>query len=313
MDSLAVVLEKPKVLALRHLALSPPLPGEVVVKTEWSGISTGTERLLWSGQMPDFPGMGYPLVPGYEAIGRIVQADSSSGRQVGERVFVAGAQCFGPTRGLFGGSASRLVVAGSRTVPLNERLDESAVLLALAATAYHAAWGSGGTAPELIVGHGALGRLLARLAIALGAAPPVVWEREPDRRAGARGYVVLDPQADPRRDYRAVYDVSGDAGLLNTLIERVVPGGEVVLAGFYHEGIAFDFVPAFLRELRLRIAAEWRPDDLRRVAALAADGRLALDGIVTHRLGFDRAADAYATAFTDPRCVKMILDWRHSG
>ena len=31
---------------------------------EWSGISTGTERLLWSGRMPPFPGLGYPLVPG---------------------------------------------------------------------------------------------------------------------------------------------------------------------------------------------------------------------------------------------------------
>ena len=39
---------------------------------EWSGISTGTEKLLWSGRMPPFPGMGYPLVPGYESVGRIV-------------------------------------------------------------------------------------------------------------------------------------------------------------------------------------------------------------------------------------------------
>jgi myo-inositol-1(or 4)-monophosphatase len=34
-----------------------------------SGISTGTERLLWDGTMPPFPGLGYPLVPGYETVG----------------------------------------------------------------------------------------------------------------------------------------------------------------------------------------------------------------------------------------------------
>ena len=45
---------------------------DVVVDIEYSGISTGTERLLWTGRMPAFPGMGYPLVPGYESVGRVV-------------------------------------------------------------------------------------------------------------------------------------------------------------------------------------------------------------------------------------------------
>jgi bacteriochlorophyllide a dehydrogenase len=43
----------------------------VVVDVEWSGISTGTERLLFTGRMPPSPGMGYPLVPGYESVGRV--------------------------------------------------------------------------------------------------------------------------------------------------------------------------------------------------------------------------------------------------
>jgi NADPH:quinone reductase-like Zn-dependent oxidoreductase len=80
----------------------------VVVDVEWSGISTGTERLLWSGRMPPFPGMGYPLVPGYESVGRIAMAGEHSGARVGERVFVPGARCFGEIRGLFGGAAAFL-------------------------------------------------------------------------------------------------------------------------------------------------------------------------------------------------------------
>jgi len=254
--------------------------------------------------------MGYPLVPGYEAVGRIAAADEASGRTVGERVFVAGARCYGETRGLFGGSASRLVVPGSRVVPLDDSLGESSVLLALAATAYHAAWGTGGSPPELIVGHGALGRLLARLTLAMGAPPPTVWERDARRQGGALGYPVIDPGSDPRRDYRSMYDASGDAHLLDGLIERSMPGGEIVLVGFYDGPITFQFVPAFLRESRLRIAAEWQPADLRRVAALAAEGRLSLDGIVTHRLPYHRASEAYETAFTHSECVKMVLDWR---
>ena len=71
MDTLAVVLEGPERLALARLSLCEVAPEDVVVDIEWSGISTGTERLLWSGRMPPFPGMGYPLVPGYESVGRI--------------------------------------------------------------------------------------------------------------------------------------------------------------------------------------------------------------------------------------------------
>jgi 3-hydroxyethyl bacteriochlorophyllide a dehydrogenase len=310
-DTVAVVLEEPEVLLLRPLELSPPGDEDVVVETEWTGISTGTERLLWSGRMPAFPGMGYPLVPGYEAVGRIAQAGLRAERTVGQRVFVAGARCFGPTRGLFGGAASRLVVPGARAVPFAEQLGETGVLLALAATGHHAAWGSQGPAPDLIVGHGALGRLLARLTVALGEPAPTVWERNPQRRAGGRGYLVIDPDEDSRRDYRAIYDVSGDATLLDRLIDRLASQGEIVLAGFYDQPLQFLFPPAFLREMRLRVAAEWRASDLARVAELANAGRLPLDGIITHRRDARGAADAYLTAFTDPGCVKMILDWRH--
>lgn len=312
MDTVAVVLEQPEVLRLRPLELSPPGEADVVVETEWTGISTGTERLLWSGRMPAFPGMGYPLVPGYEAVGRVTRAGSLADRTVGQRVFVAGARCFGATRGLFGGAASRLVVPGERAVPFAEKLGEEGVLLALAATAHHAAWGSNGPAPDLIVGHGALGRLLARLTVALGAPSPTVWERNPLRRSGGRGYAVIDPDDDTRRDYHAVYDVSGDATLLDRLIDRLASQGEIVLAGFYNDPLNFHFAPAFLREMRLRVAAEWRVSDLTRVAELANAGLLPLDGIITHRSDARGAAEAYVTAFNDPGCVKMILDWRQA-
>ena len=66
MNTVAVVLEEPERLVLSRLDLTDPGEDDVVVDIEWSGISTGTERLLWSGTMPPFPGMGYPLVPGYE-------------------------------------------------------------------------------------------------------------------------------------------------------------------------------------------------------------------------------------------------------
>jgi 3-hydroxyethyl bacteriochlorophyllide a dehydrogenase len=309
MNALAVVLEKPQQLVLSQLALTAPTADDVVVDIEWSGISTGTERLLWLGEMPQFPGLGYPLVPGYESVGRIVEVGASSGRSVGERVFVPGARCFGEVRGLFGGAASTLVVAGSRTTPVADSLGEGAVLLALAATAQHALAAPHAVLPELIVGHGVLGRLLARLAVAAGGAP-VVWETNAARREGAEGYRVVDPASDERRDYRSIYDVSGDSKLLDTLVMRLAAGGEIVLAGFYSAPLQFAFAPAFMREARLRVAAEWKPADLSAVTALLASGRLSLDGLITHREPAAHAASAYRTAFNDASCLKMILDWR---
>lgn len=310
MEAMAVVLTAPERLALSRLPLDAAGPEDIVVDVEWSGISTGTERLLYTGAMPHFPGMGYPLVPGYESVGRVAAAGLGTGRQVGERVFVPGARCFGDVRGLFGGAASRVVVPAARVAAFDERLGENAVLLALAATARHALVLPGVAAPDLIVGHGVLGRLLARLAV-LSGVRPVVWERNPARAGGAEGYDVIDPEADSRRDYRAIFDVSGDAGLLDALIGRLAPGGEVVLAGFYSDRLSFAFPPAFMREARIRIAAQWAPADLAAVAGLAGSGELSLAGLVTHRSAAGDAAGAYRTAFDDPACLKMILDWRN--
>lgn len=310
MNTLAVVLEKPERLVLSHLELSVPGDEDVVVDIEWSGISTGTERLLWSGRMPAFPGMGYPLVPGYESVGRVTMAGSRSGAKQGDRVFVPGAKCFGEVRGLFGGAAARVVIPGARALAIEERLGEQGVLLALAATAYHATSTSGVRQPDLIVGHGVLGRMIARLAMVAGAPPPVVWESNPGRREGATGYQVIDPSEDTRRDYRCICDVSGDSSILDTLVSHLAPGGEIVLAGFYDERLSFVFPPAFMREARIRIAAQWRESDLVAVKALAESGRLSLDGLITHRQEAMHADAAYRTAFSDPACLKMILDWR---
>jgi bacteriochlorophyllide a dehydrogenase len=309
----AVVLEKPESLVVAALDLSDPTPDDVVVEVDWSGISTGTERLLWTGEMPSFPGMGYPLVPGYESVGRVAEAGANSGLKPGNRVFVPGANCFGPVRGLFGGSAQRLVVPARRVLGIDDDIGERGVLLALAATAYHAVAGGGRrdriAPPDLIVGHGVLGRLLARLCALDGSVPFVVWETDPGRSHGSQGYRVVHPDEDPRRDYRSIYDVSGDSGLLDRLIQRLAPGGEIVLAGFYSQPLSFTFAPAFMREAQIRVAAEWQRPDLLAVRELVQTGRLSLDGLITHRHDAGRAADAYRTAFGDQTCLKMVLDW----
>jgi 3-hydroxyethyl bacteriochlorophyllide a dehydrogenase len=314
MNTTAVVMRGPQNLVLSQLQLETPGQADLVVDIDFSGISTGTEKLLWTGAMPPFPGMGYPLVPGYESVGRVVEAGRSAKHRVGDQVFVPGARCFGAVRGLFGGAAARVVVQDERVYAIDAALEDRAVLLALAATAYHAVACGGRrspiVAPDLIVGHGVLGRLLARLTVAAGLPSPTVWERNAQRMGGADGYPVIHPDADDRRDYRAIYDASGDARILDQLIPRLAKGGEIVLAGFYAEPLSFNFAPAFTREAQIRAAAEWQRPDMLAVKALAESGQLKLDGLITHREVAADAPQAYQTAFSDLDCLKMVLDWR---
>lgn len=314
MKTAAVVMQAPEHVGLLELELDSAGESDLIVDIEFSGISTGTEKLLWSGSMPAFPGMGYPLVPGYESVGRVVQAGRAAKHVVGDRVFVPGARCFGPVRGLFGGAAARLVVSDERVYSVDAALGEQAVLLALAATAYHAVSGGGKrqavNPPDLIIGHGVLGRLLARLTVAAGLPPPTVWELDPVRSEGARGYEVMLPDADKRRDYRAVYDVSGDVRIIDKVMPHLAKGGEIVLAGFYADPLAFNFAPAFMREATIRAAAEWQRADMLATKQLAEEGRLDLSDLITHRERAEHATGAYRTAFNDVGCLKMVLDWK---
>lgn len=304
----AVTMTGPRAIGVLSLGLKDPTPGTVVVDVRQSAISTGTEKLLWSGEMPPFPGMGYPLVPGYEAVGEVMETTPGAGLMVGDRVFVPGADCYDDARGLFGAAASRVVTAADRLVKIDPAHGAQGALLALAATARHAIAGLRIDLPDLIVGHGAFGRLLARLTVAAGG-QPTVWETCPARRDGAVGYDVIDPETDARRDYQTIYDASGDVSLLDELVGRLAKGGEIVLAGFYPRPVSFAYPPAFMREARFRISAEWNRNDLVATRDLVEAGILSLDGLITHTRPAAQAPDAYAGAFQSMDCLKMILDW----
>lgn len=315
MNAQAVLFEGPKNIKLTQLEVNEMVKGDVEIEVLYSGISTGTERLLWDGSMPNFPGMGYPLVPGYESVGQIKRNNSQLEFKHGDFVFVPGAYSFKNVRNLFGGSGSKLVVPAERVIAIRPADAQHATLLALAATAYHSVSKGGAlhTAepPDLIIGHGIMGRLLARMTVASGRPAPTVWEVNPARMGGAQGYQVIDPKEDTKQDYKAIYDVSGDASLLNELIAHLAPGGEIVLAGFYTQDLSFNFAKAFMKEPQIRVAAQWKRCDLEAVSQLLGTGRLSLDGLITHTSRPEKAQEAYEAAFCDPDCLKMILDWRN--
>ena len=309
--STAVVFEQPGEMAIRPVQLPEPHSTDCLVEVSWTGISTGTERLLWDGRMPPFPGLAYPLVPGYETVGTVIESGKNTNLEAGQRVFVPGSRGFTDVHGLFGGAAQTLVVPADRLISLPSEMDSTGVLLALAATACHALVRMEDLGPpELIIGHGALGRLIARVAKARYDATPVVWETAAERREGNHSYTVIDPKEDDRRDYRRVCDVSGANLIVDQAVHHLAKGATVLLAGFYAAPIQFNFPAAFMREIDLRISAEWQPEDMQTALDLISGGDLSLSGIITHDQPYDSAETAYHQAFSDPRCLKMVLDWR---
>jgi len=311
MQSRAVIFEEPRRISLMLLDLVDPTETDVVVESLWSGISAGTEKLLYEGTMPAFPGMGYPLVPGYETVGRVVEVGGSDHRSLlGRLAFVPGARCYQKVSALFGASSSTLVTPADRIILIEEDMAETGTLLSLAATAYHALALAHLSPPDLVIGHGIVGRLVARILLAMGAPAPTVWEINPARRGGAQGYEVTTREACEGRKFRSILDASGDHDILDQAVAVIAPGGEITLAGFYGERMSFRFASAFMREVQIRIAAEFKPSDVAAVLSLVAAGKLSLDNLISHRAGVEQAEASYRTAFGDPDCLKMILEWR---
>ena len=82
------------------------------------------------------------------------------------------------------------------------------------------------------------------------------------------------------------------------------------MAGFYTQPLNFAFPPAFMKEARIRIAAEWQKEDMIATRALIENGALTLAGLITHHMAAGEAHKAYPIAFDDPTCLKMMLNWK---
>ena len=311
MHTSAVIFEEPGRLVVDSVELADPTHDDLVVDVKWSGISTGTERLLWTGDMPFFPGLGYPLVPGYETVGIVEEAPKHLRHRIGEFVFVPGSAAYKDVRGLFGGAAKHIITSNDKARSLNPDLGAQGALLALSSTAYHALVHpitGKPVLPDLIVGHGILGRLLARLTVALGGAP-TVWEQNPERQEGAGDYRVCASSDCEGEKYQNIMDVSGDSTIIDQLVGHLAPQGEIVLAGFYEARLDFAFPAAFMKEARIRIAAEWSPSDQAAVCQMLERDQLSLNNLITDECAVADASGAYETAFTDPNCLKMVLNW----
>lgn len=173
---------KPGVVELRNVPLGQLEPGKVVVRSQFSGVSRGTERLVMNGLVPPaehdrmraplqegaFP---FPVKYGYCAVGTV---EAGPPELKGRSVF-----CLHPHQTLFHAPAGM-------AVPLPDGLDpRRATLAANMETALNALWDSGaGPADRIVVvGAGIVGLLVAFLAARLPGADVTVLDPVESRRS----------------------------------------------------------------------------------------------------------------------------------
>ena len=123
-------------------------------------------------------------------------------------------------------------------------------------------------------------------------------------------YNVIDPLKDSSADHAAIYEASGDISVLDKVIPKLKKNGEIVLAGFYSSPISFAFPPAFMREARFRISAEFNTEDINITRSLLETGALSLEDLISHEKNVNSSKAAYKQSFEDPECLKMVIDWR---
>jgi threonine dehydrogenase-like Zn-dependent dehydrogenase len=291
-------LRTPGVGEIRTGPLSRPGPADVLVHTLYSGVSRGTEALVFRGEVPqsqytamrapfqngEFPG---PVQYGYLSVGRVEQGPADL---LGRTVF-----CLFPHQ-------DRYVVPASAVVPVPAEVPAArAVLAGAVETALNATWDAGPLIGDRIavIGAGMIGASVAALLAGLPAARVQLVDVDPERAAVARtlGVEFRTPEhADG--DCDLVLHASATAAGLTRALELLGPEGEVIeLSWFGDRTVSLPLGAAFhSRRLGIRASQVGSVAPARRARRSHAD-RLAIalrllaeprfDALITGESAFD--------------------------
>jgi threonine dehydrogenase-like Zn-dependent dehydrogenase len=284
--------------AIRPVVLTEPGPDQALVRTLWSGLSRGTERLVFEGRISpsesermraplqegDFP---HPVKYGYCAVG-IVEAGPDDGL-AGRTVFV-----LHPHQNRFVAPVALLNVVPATVPP------RRAILAANMETALNALWDSGAGPGDriLVVGAGLVGCLVAFLAAQLPGAEVTLVDIDPSRRSAAErlGAAFEHPSAAPDgRD--VVFHCSATASGLSCALAAAGTEAAVVEMSWYGDQPVAAPLGGDFHARRLRLVSSQvgqvapsrrsRWTHRRRMAKaldLLADERL--DGLITEEVAF---------------------------
>ena len=326
----AVWFPRARSVELRNEEIADPAPGEVRVRAALSAISHGTEMLVYRGEVDadlplDLPtlagGYGFPLKYGYASVGHVVAAGREVGVREGDLVFALHPH------------QDEYVVSESLVRRLPDRTPaEQGVFLANLETAINVVLDAKPRLGEVVAvfGQGVVGLLVTQLLRRSGArviaVEPSALRRSFAERCGAESAIAPGDAALMRsltggRGADIAIDASGSPSALQEAIDSVATEGTVVVCSWYGDKpVPLDLGGRFHRgRVRLVSSQVGRIDpslaprwDRTRRLELASEllGELLLAELITHRIPFARAAEAYA--LLDGRSaetVQVVLDY----
>jgi L-iditol 2-dehydrogenase len=337
----ALVVDEPNVFSVREVDRPVPGPHEVLCKVRAIAIC-GTDPHIIQGHYPGFWPQDWPLIPGHEWCGEVVELGPGAadfGWETGVRVAgTSHAACgfcrncvegrynvcerFGDLRvhkqyghNVDGAYAEYVVHSIKSVFAVPEELsDEEAAMLDPAAIALHTVK-RGGHAPGdtvVVVGPGVMGLLVAEFARATGAGRVIVVGRGARlEKAAALGHETVDFTAvDPveaAHGADVALECSGDPAALAQCCELVRKGGRVAVIGIPMEEARIPLQRVVLDEIDV-VGVRAAAGEMPQAIALVAAGRIRLQELITHRFALEDFAEAYAT-FTERRdgALKVIV------
>ena len=220
-----------------QVALPAAQAGEVLVRTRYSGISRGTEALVFDGRVPpsqyaamrapfqqgDYPG---PVTCGYSSVGEVVETGAGAPDALaGRTVF-----CLHPHQDLYRVPAAAVTPVPDGVPPAR------AVLAANMETAVNVTWDArpGPGDRIVVIGAGVVGLLAAWLCRQAPAAEVTVVDVNPAREAvaGALG-LAFAPEPPPGAEADIVIHASGQPDGLRAALEAAGVEGAIVEASWY--------------------------------------------------------------------------------
>lgn len=335
-DARVLYFTGPHEVAVRSEAIPAPGPGELLIESERSGISSGTERLVYRGEAPEAMEadaalatlggtLSFPLSYGYALVGRVAEVgDEVEEDWAGRRVFA------------FHPHASHAVVPVETVQRVPDACSaREAAMLPTVETAVNLVLDARPRLGErvLVLGQGMVGLTTTGLLAEFSLEHLVTSDRYARRRRVSRelgATATVDPTDGPDAfreplsagdRYDLVLECTGRPEALDAAVEvagfdgRIVVGSwygtrkaELDLGGRFHRD-RIQLVSSQVSTIAPELRGRWTKE--RRLStAWRAAGRLDLDRLVTHEVPFSDAARAYRLLDERPeRTLQIVLDY----
>jgi 2-desacetyl-2-hydroxyethyl bacteriochlorophyllide A dehydrogenase len=332
MKAPAVVFVEPGRMEIREMELPEPDPAQIGIRTVYSGVSQGTERWALTGRYNHFdenvPAF-YPCSPGYQAAGIVdVVGDGVEGLAVGDHVFTMGTHFADPDHKYPGpmqaSHSGYLVVDSSAAWKVAPEVDLAGASL------YHMAGVSRSGVRitkvqsgdlVVVIGLGMIGQMSAQAARRVGArviATDLIAARceaaakySADRVVDASTESLEDAVRGEAPDGADVLiDTTGISTMFDRCRDLIRHEGKIAMQGYYPDPIEIEFHPTHLTRATVTFPCGWDDEFNDELAEDMAKGRIAIEPLITHRILYTDAAEAYELVLEHPeRSLGMVLDW----